>query len=149
MAEEKSTAETTPAKAEGTTTENPVAEGVKARQQGGRKATKKTETTDPATGDRIGPLSEEQAQSLSGISSFSVGGPRTLVGSFVAGHTNRDDYVTVDEDGYIDKRPVNSKRPVTQMLWQAGATVRKDYYEQYKDHVTSDPKKAKLYEPGT
>lgn len=116
--------------------QDPVAE-VRRR----RAATKTKEPPpDPAT-----PTPTEHSVALSpgvpsfptsgtGISHHALGGPATVVGSFVTegvASSTAGEYATPQTDGYYSSYPRGARQPTTVLAWKAGQLVRRDVYERY------------------
>lgn len=104
-----------------------------------------TESDQPSQTTATGPDS-----SLTGVSSGSARGARTLSGSFVAGTTEPDEYVSAAADGYVATYPRGAQQTTTTLAWVKGQRVRKDYYEAHGgDSAATRPQDAKPdNEPG-
>ena len=70
----------------------------------------------------------------SGISHHSLGGPATVVSSFVSEGVPASvagNYVVPDQPGFYSFYPRGARQPSTVRVWNAGQQVRRDVYERY------------------
>jgi hypothetical protein len=140
---------------EETTPDAGPAAGVKARRQAtGKGTSKKVEPTEPAADsggdqsdtdgevDSHGPGHGGEVSMSAGIHSHSVGGPETLVGSFLGNQTDVHRYVVADDDAYLGFVPLHATTPSTKRLWSKGQMVRKDFYTKWNGRAANQAHEA-------
>jgi hypothetical protein len=126
-----------------------AAAALKARR---RTAGKRSAVPDPAPVDSS-PGLPALPMASSGISHHSLGGPSTVVGSFVSegvSHASAGDYVVPEQDGFYAYYERGARQPTCVRAWTAGQRVRKDHYERYGGaQAPANPRDTRpLNEPG-